>query len=62
MCEERGAKFFCPAKEFLVDNAGMIAYIGEIMFSQGIKIKLEDFDKLDIKPRERTDMVEVSWK
>ena len=24
MCEERGCKFFCPERQFLVDNAGMI--------------------------------------
>ncbi len=59
MCEERGAKFFCPAKEFLVDNAGMIAYTGEIMFNAGIS---EDIDKIDIKPRERTDDVNVTWR
>ncbi len=59
MCEERGAKFFCPAKEFLVDNGGMIAFTGEIMFRKGI---IEDVDKIDIKPRERTDDVVVRWK
>ncbi len=59
MCEERGAKFFCPAREFLVDNPGMIAYTGEIMFNAGIKM---DADKVDIKPRERTDDVDVSWR
>ncbi len=59
MCKERGAKFFCPEKEFLVDNGGMIAYTGEIMFKSGISEKAE---KVDIKPRERTDDVEVSWR
>jgi len=60
MCQERKAKFFCPEKSLLVDNAGMIAYLGEIMFKSGIKEK--NIDKLDIKPRQRTDDVEVSWK
>ena len=59
MCEERGAKLFCPAREFLVDNAGMIAYTGEIMYNSGIKI---DANKIEVKPRERTDDVEVSWR
>ena len=59
MCKERGAKFFCPEPQFLVDNAGMIAFLGEIMFRKGIKIKP---DKLDIKPRQRTDDVNVTWK
>lgn len=59
MCEERGCKLFVPAREFLVDNAGMIAYTGEIMFKAGIKKKPEN---VDIKPRERTDDVEVNWR
>lgn len=62
MCKERDAKFFCPPNSLLQDNGAMIAYLGEIMFNKGIKIKLSELDKLDIKPRERTDEVEVSWK
>src|SRR3990167_8162981 len=50
MCESRGAKMFCPAKEFLVDNGGMIAYTGEILFNSGIK---KNPDDVDISPRER---------
>jgi len=60
MCKERGVKFFCPENQFLVDNAGMIAFLGEIMFKAGIKEK--NLDKVDIHPRERTDGVEVVWK
>ncbi len=59
MCEERGAEFFCPSKSLLVDNGGMIAFTGEIMFKSGIKEKPY---KVDIKPRERTDDVLVSWR
>jgi len=59
MCEERGAKYFCPEKSLLVDNGAMIAYLGEIMFNSGIKFSSEE---LDIKPRQRTDEVEVIWK
>ena len=62
MCEERGAKFFVPSNEFLVDNGGMIAFTGEIMFNSGIFIKPENFDELDINPRQRTDDVIVSWR
>lgn len=62
MCEERGAKFFCPEKQFLVDNAGMIAFLGEIMFKSGIKVTGKEIEKLDIKPRQRTDDVEVTWR
>lgn len=59
MCEERGAKFFCPERQFLIDNAGMIAFTGEIMFNAGIQ---ETWKTVDIKPRERTDEVEVTWR
>ena len=62
MCLERGAKFFCPERSLLVDNGAMIAYLGEIMFKSGIKYSGVLAQKLDIKPRERTDEVEVSWK
>jgi N6-L-threonylcarbamoyladenine synthase len=62
MCEERGAKFFCPEKSLLVDNGAMIAYLGEIMFNKGIKVSGKKVEKLDILPRQRTDDVNVGWK
>ena len=62
MCEERGAKFFCPERPLLVDNGAMIAYLGETMFNSGIKFLGKKIESLDIKPRERTDDVDVKWK
>lgn len=62
MCDERGAKLFVPENSLLVDNGAMIAFLGEIIFRKNIKTEKKDFDKLDIKPRQRTDDVEVSWK
>ena len=62
MCKERGAKFFVPDRSLLVDNGAMIAYLGEIMFKSGIKIPNKELYKVDIKPRQRTDEVGVSWK
>jgi len=59
MCNERKAKFFCPESSLLSDNAAMIAYLGEIMFNSGIS---ENPEKTDIRPRERTDEVEVTWR
>ena len=59
MCKERGCKMFVPERPLLVDNAAMIAFLGGIMFKAGVK---EDIEEIDIKPRERTDDVEVSWK
>jgi N6-L-threonylcarbamoyladenine synthase len=58
MCKERQARFFCPPPSLLLDNGTMIAFLGEIMFKSGIKEKAE---KIDIKPRQRTDDVEVGW-
>ena len=59
MCKERGAKYFCPSRDLLVDNAAMIAFAGELMFNAGVKTTPE---KIDIKPRERTDQVNVIWR
>ena len=60
MCEERGVKYFCPERPLLVDNAGMIGYLGLKMYKAGIFER--DLDKVDIAPRERTDDVEVCWR
>lgn len=62
MCEEREAKFFCPPNNLLVDNAGMIAYLGLKMWKKGIFEGVDDLDKVDINSRQRTDDVEVKWK
>jgi N6-L-threonylcarbamoyladenine synthase len=64
MCNERikKTKFFCPERPLLVDNAAMIAYLGLKMFNKDLFYQPKDFDKIDIKPRERTDDVEVLWK
>lgn len=62
MCKERSAKFFVPENSLLQDNGGMIAFTGEIMFKAGIKYLPKDLDKVDIKPRQRTDEVEVTWR
>jgi len=62
MCGERGAKLFIPENSLLVDNGGMIAFLGEIMFNKGIKIAYTKIDSIDIKPGQRTDEVEIQWK
>ena len=81
MCDERIEKtrMFVPENQFLVDNAGMIAYLGEIMFKSlsssrppargeiskiksGLIYYPKELGKLDIKPKQRTDDVEVSWR
>ena len=60
MCKERGVRYFCPDRGLLLDNPAMIGYLGLKMFKSGIGTN--DYDKIDIAPRERTDDVDVSWK
>ncbi len=64
MCGERLKKteLFVPDNSLLVDNGAMIAFAGEILFKSGIKVSYRDLDKLDIKPKQRTDDVEVTWR
>ncbi len=58
MCEERDGKFFAPPNEVLVDNGVQIAWLGVLQKNQATK----DYDKIDIKPYERTDDIDVDWK
>ena len=59
MCSERNAKYFCPERSLLTDNGAMIAFTGEIMFN---KRRNMGGESIEVKPRERTDEVEVFWK
>jgi glycoprotease/Kae1 family metallohydrolase len=63
MCKERIQKteFFCPERSLLVDNAAMIAFTGELMIEKDPSLAISA-DKLEIKPRERTDQVNVTWR
>jgi N6-L-threonylcarbamoyladenine synthase len=51
MCKERKAKFFVPNNSVLVDNGGMIAWLGIMMK----KYSTKKYKNIDIKPYERTD-------
>ena len=62
MAEERGCKFFCPERPLLVDNAAMIGYLGIKEYNSGLFYTPDKLDEVDIKPRERTDQVEVTWR
>lgn len=59
MCKERGAKWYCPANEYLVDNGAMIAWLGKLQYDAGSTLEIE---KAVIEPYLRTDEVEVSWR
>ncbi len=59
MCRERGASCYIPDNQLLVDNAVMIAWLGLVEYESGIRMKIEN---TGIKPYERTDDVEVTWR
>lgn len=54
MCKERGAKFFAPEKQYLVDNGAMIAWLGILELKKGNQTKIS---KSQILPYWRTDEV-----
>lgn len=60
MCEQRNAKAFIPEKQFLVDNAAMIAITGLLQFNS--KSNILKPEKAVIKPYQRTDEVVVKWR
>jgi universal protein Kae1 len=59
MCEERGAAFFCPPRDVLVDNGAMIAWLGGKKLAAGDTLRVEASPVL---PHQRTDHVEVTWR
>ncbi|HUR63835.1 MAG TPA: hypothetical protein VM241_05065, partial [Candidatus Thermoplasmatota archaeon] len=59
MCDERGAAFFCPPRDVLVDNGAMIAWLGLRKLQAGSTLTIEQSAVL---PHQRTDQVEVVWR
>ena len=58
MCDDRGAKFYVPDRQFMGDNGAMIAYTGLLMFNSGTTLPLE---KSHVDPSFRPDTVDVTW-
>jgi len=58
MCKERGAKFLAVPLEYAGDQGVMIAWQGILQFKAGEKGEAE---KVDVRPYERTDEVDVFW-
>jgi universal protein Kae1 len=58
MCQERGARFFLPARKFMGDNGSMIAYTGLLMMKSGVVTGLAESK---VRPGYRTDDVPVRW-
>ena len=59
MCEERGAILKVPPNGVMVDNAGMIAWTGIIMYKNGHETAIKDSG---ILPKQRTDDVLIDWR
>lgn len=59
MAEERGARMFVPDRRLCVDNGAMIAWLGDLMYSSGIRMTIAD---TEIEQRFRTDEVQVTWR
>ena len=59
MAEERGCEWYAPPNEFLVDNGAMIAVAGELLHRHNATVPVE---KADVKPKQRTDYVEIPYR
>lgn len=59
MCEARGAAFFVPPRDVLVDNGAMIAWLGLEMLAAGATLPVAASQVL---PEQRTDQVEARWR
>lgn len=59
MAEERGAEVYVPEKKLCVDNGAMIAWLGSLMYSSGVRMSVEDTVTAQ---KFRTDAVNVTWR
>lgn len=59
MAEERGSEMFVPDRRLCVDNGAMIAWLGNLMYSSGVRMSL---DETTVEQRFRTDEVKVTWR
>jgi N6-L-threonylcarbamoyladenine synthase len=59
MCEERGAEMFVPDRKLCTDNGAMIAWLGDLMYSSGVRMSIDD---TTVEQRFRTDEVNVTWR
>ena len=59
MAKERGAEMFVPDRRLCMDNGAMIAWLGNLMYSSGVRM---DISETTVEQRFRTDEVEVTWR
>ena len=58
MCEERGAKSYCPPKMYCIDNGTMIARLGWLETNHG---RVTSLIQSGINQELRTDQTSISW-
>jgi len=58
MCNARGAKLLVPPFAACTDSGLLPAWLGLVEYQSGIRMKVEE---TRIKPRQRTDDVEITW-
>ena len=59
MAEDRGAEMFVPDRRLCMDNGVMIAWLGYLMHSSGVRMEIKD---TEVRQRFRTDEVGVTWR
>jgi N6-L-threonylcarbamoyladenine synthase/N6-L-threonylcarbamoyladenine synthase/protein kinase Bud32 len=59
MAEARGAKMFVPQPRLCIDNGAMIAWLGDLMYTSGTRMTIDD---TKVEQRFRTDEVDVTWR
>ena len=59
MAKERGGRMFVPDRQFCRDNGAMIAWLGNRMYSSGVRMDVGD---TEVRQRFRTDEVSVTWR
>ncbi len=59
MAQARGAEMFVPERKYCVDNGSMIAWLGDLMYSSGVRM---DISSTAVRQRFRTDEVEITWR
>ena len=59
MAEARGAKMFVPQPRLCIDNGAMIAWLGDLMYTSGTRMSIDD---TKVEQRFRTDEVDVTWR
>ncbi len=58
MGSERGAKIYVPPPDLCVDNGAMIAYLGYLMYMNGIRM---DIDDTFVDQKFRADSIDATW-